>query len=249
MQGRDSVEPNVSLSLQNSEAQVDLQAPKFYETENDLIDVENTSSPNTEESYDVETSECPTQLEELQQLLDIANQNEKNAKKNLAEMTTKFEASKCALEEMKLRLDKSKAQAKSAVDNLQTTIKSLSNKHNTAVDFSETLRRERDRAVYLQKEEESKNVTLQLNIDELKRDFEQLAGGYENKSEENKTLKKVILKQNGEIERLNILLENNKPFPPAVSFGGPTFFRAINELPRQPEIKMVPLSRSMHKDW
>lgn len=253
MPGRDSIEPNVSLSLDDNEitttsAQFDLQAPKFYETENDLIDVENTSSINNEELYDIEALEHPTQLEELQQLLEIANKNEESAKKNLAEMTTKFEASKRALEEMKLRFDKSKAQTKSTIDNLQTTIKSLSDKHDTAVNFSEALRRERDQALFLQKEEQSKIVSLQLNMNELKGDFDQLSAGYEKKSEENKNLKKVILKQNGEIERLKILLEN-KPFSHAVPFGGPTFFRTINELPRDPEIKVIPRPRSIHKDW
>lgn len=233
--------PTISTSLQN---------PKFYETEDDLVDAENISSLNNEALYGVEVSEHHTQLEELQQLLDIANQNEENAKKNLAEMTKKFEASKHALEEMKLQFDKSKAQTKSTIDNLQTTIKSLSSKHDTAVDFSETLRRERDQAVYLQKEEKSKNVKLQLSFSDLRLELGQLAASYEKKLEENTNLKKVILKQNGEIERLKILLENKHLFPHPMPFGGPTFFREASESTKaKPDIQVFNPARNIHKDW
>src|SRR5580700_4810292 len=107
MPGSESLEPKISaLSLDNNEiktkTQFDLQTPKFYEPE----------YLTNEELYDVEASEHSTQLENLQQLLEIANQNEEDAKKDLADMTTRLEASKRALLEMNLQLDMSKAQAK-----------------------------------------------------------------------------------------------------------------------------------------
>jgi hypothetical protein len=233
MPGSESLEPKISaLSLDNNEiktkTQFDLQTPKFYEPE----------YLTNEELYDVEASEHSTQLENLQQLLEIANQNEEDAKKDLADMTTRLEASKRALLEMNLQLDMSKAQAKLTIDNLQTNVRSL-------LGQQEILRKERDQAVFHKKEEQSKNVRLQLSLNDLKLSFDQLSASHEKQLEYIESLKKVILKQNGEIERSKILLENKKPFPPTVQLAGPTLFRQTSALPLQPEMNVF----SPTRDW
>lgn len=210
-----------------------------------------------EELYDIETSGYSTQLEDLQQLLEIANQNEENAKKSLTDMTSRLEASKHAFLEMKLQLDMSKAQAKLTIDSLQTTVRSLSSKHDTAIDFSETCRKERDQAVYHQNEEKSKNVKLQLSLNDLKLDIDQLSASHAKKSEDIAKLKKIILTQShmlnsrdSEIVQLKASLENKHPFPHTVQVGGPTFFREASESSRaKPEIQVLIPTRSIHKDW
>lgn len=247
MQGRDSfVEPNETTnSLHDPKTQADLQAPKFF-TPTDFDDEEITSLPsNNEELYDSESSEYSTQLENLQQLLEIAHQNEENAKKDLAEKTIQLAAAENALKEMKHQLTTQIDQNNKNLQMLDTQQKNIErltgdifNAISSAENDKKAQQRKYNETQHLAYVNQEKCKTLEKKLDE--------------QVEDSATLKTVILKQDRmlknkdkEIAQLKTSLGNVRP-PHAHT--GSTFFRDANITPREEPVRHAP-SRNMQNDW
>ncbi len=212
MQGRDSVEQTISSSSLDSEDAItthaDLQAPKFFVPE-DLQDLS--------QNIDVVDALEHSQLENLQQLLEMAIQNEEKAKRDLTEITTKLEASESARKEIQLKLEKVKAHNNLTIQTQRTMIETLTHQRDTALCSIENLYKERDKAVLTLNEEKMLNGKLQLSLEETKRTFEQLKADYEKELFDHKSeivkLKRVVFKQAKTLE------ENEKSYPPGIQFG------------------------------
>lgn len=215
MQGRDSfAKPHISIDDNEDTLSTDLQSPQFF----------------IPEDYTTDELEPSTQLEDLQQLLEIAHQNEENAKQHLAEMAEDLDASLKALEDLKVEFKVAKTQDSLIINNLKETVKSLYDKQDTTADLIETLRKELDQSTYNLNVEKLVNANLKSNLDDIKCRFEQSEAG----------LKKVILKQShmlaskdNEISQLKAFLENNKPYYHNTQPAKPTFFNAANANPEE----------------
>lgn len=266
MQGRDSFDNETAILEHDVENKADLQSPKFFIPEDFYDnDEKDLSPPPNTDTFD-ELANHSTQLEDLQQLLEIAHQNEEDAKLNLSEIARRLKAAEKALEEIKLQSGISQTQDKLIIENLQKSNKFLYSKLDTAVDLTETLRLERDQALLNQNEEKLKSAKLQLNLNDAQLKLEQSEASYEKKlndsfitldQQRNETtkLKKVILKQSHilndkdrEIARLGALIENNKPYPHNFPPTRQPFFRENNPVPEiKPDIIFLGQGQSKNR--